>query len=199
MTTDTSSIAKKPMRNWNNTALIVVDVQNDFCPGGALAVKDGDQVVEPINAILEEARSSCAVIAFTQDAHPENTKHFKRWPKHCIVGTPGYDFHPNLKYSAEDEIIEKGMGSIDDGYSAFEGYTRDGVAFKNWLECNYIKKLVVVGLATDYCVSATALDGVVNGFDVTVILSATRAVNLNPNDEADAVCEMYNLGVEIEP
>ncbi len=180
-------------------ALLVVDVQNDFCPGGSLAVKDGDKVVEPINKMIAFAKANGWLIFFSRDWHPEVTSHFAKdggiWPVHCVQNTHGAEFHPNLKVSGF--VISKGMRNGENAYSAFDGNC-NGVSLlmlaKSYI--NYgVEEFYVAGLATDYCVKATALDAVKQGFKVKLLLDGCRAVDLKPGDGQAATNEMKAAGV----
>ena len=173
-------------------ALIVVDVQNDFCPGGALAVPDGDAVVEPINAMAREA----PLVVATRDWHPADHGSFADqggvWPVHCVSGTPGAELHPGLDAGALDVVVDKGQAPDQEGYSGFEG---TGLA--RVLRDQGVDAVDVVGLALDYCVKATALDAKREGFDVTVHRGATRAVDVTPGDGERAVDELRAAGVSV--
>jgi nicotinamidase/pyrazinamidase len=168
-------------------ALLIVDVQNDFCPGGALAVNDGDKIVPIINQIQDKFD----FVISSQDWHPANTVHFEKWPPHCIAGTFGADFHPNLITDKIDLKLLKGTGNKDDGYSAFEA---TNVSLIDYLRKNQIQDLYVCGLATDYCVKATVLDAIENGFHTYVITDAVAAVNVEKGDDRKALNEMYLKG-----
>ena len=171
-------------------ALLIVDVQNDFCPGGALAVPEGNQVVLIINQLINQFD----IVIASKDWHPDDTIHFDHWPVHCVANSPGADFHPDLNQNSIDQIIYKGTGNQDDGYSAFEATNVD---LANWLKGKGVQELTVVGLATDYCVKASAIDAINHGLKVTVIREAVRAVNLEPNDGKRSLEEMKQAGVEI--
>ncbi len=171
-------------------ALFIVDVQNDFLPGGALAVKNGDEVIAPINRLMKHFD----MVLASKDWHPARTVHFDKWPVHCVRGTEGAAFPRDLNISSIRKIFLKGTGNTDDGYSAFEATNED---LESFLKINGIKKLYVVGLATDYCVKATALDAAGKGFEVYVVREAVRAVNLHPDDETNAFMEMKEAGVKI--
>jgi nicotinamidase/pyrazinamidase len=168
-------------------ALLIVDVQNDFCPGGSLAVSDGDKIVSIINQIEDKFD----FVISSQDWHPAATVHFEKWPPHCIAGTFGADFHPNLITDKIDLKLLKGTGNKDDGYSAFEA---TNVSLIDYLRKNQIKDLYVCGLATDYCVKATVLDAIENGFHTYVITDAVAAVNVEKGDDRKALNEMYLKG-----
>lgn len=177
-------------------ALIVVDVQNDFCPGGALAVTDGDKVVDPINELSKQFEADGLPIIFTRDWHPANHLSFKEnggiWPPHCIAGTPGAAFHPNLYFPSVAFLVSKATEPDMEAYSGFQG---TGLA--SWLRQIDVDELVVAGLATDYCVKNTVIDAIKLGFKVTVSLNAIKAVNVNPTDGEAAINEMKSLGVQI--
>ncbi|MEA4916167.1 isochorismatase family protein [Proteiniphilum sp.] len=168
-------------------ALLIVDVQNDFCPGGALAVKDGDKIVSVINGIMDKFD----LIISSQDWHPQETVHFEKWPIHCVAGTAGAEFHPDLENNKIDLKLLKGTGNKDDGYSAFEATSASLTGF---LHENNIESLYVCGLATDYCVKASAIDAVEQGFHTYVITDAIGAVNAQPGDDEKAIHEMYSKG-----
>ena len=171
-------------------ALIVVDVQNDFCPGGALAVPDGDSVIEPLNWLM---RQHDLVIA-TRDWHPEDHGSFEEqggpWPPHCVQDTRGAQLRAQLDQSAIDEVVDKGQEPDADGYSGFEGTELDRI-----LREQEISEVHVGGLALDYCVKTTALDAVKAGFPVTVHLGATRAIDAKDGERA--VEELRAAGVEV--
>lgn len=183
-------------------ALLIVDVQNDFCPGGALPVTDGDKVVEPINKMIEYAHKNGWLVVASRDWHPRVTSHFKdyggRWPVHCVQNTKGAEFHPDLKYT--DIIISKGFLKDEDAYSGFDGFltlrdeTISRESMQEFLKRIFITEVYICGLATDYCVKATALDAIKHGFKTTVVLDACRAVNINPEDGDKAVEEMDKAG-----
>lgn len=183
-------------------ALLIVDVQNDFCPGGALAVTNGDKVVSPLNVMLILADRRNWLVVASRDWHPAVTKHFKDyggiWPTHCVQNTPGAAFHPNLAVVADkDTIISKATQPDEDGYSAFEGKTKDGKNLTDVLKECKIDEIYIGGLATDYCVKASAVDAVKNGFKTFLLLDACRAVNVQPNDGNRALEVMKNVGVII--
>ncbi|HLI97440.1 MAG TPA: nicotinamidase [Candidatus Baltobacteraceae bacterium] len=171
-------------------ALVVVDVQNDFLPGGALAVADGNRVFEPINRVM---RRFSYVVA-TRDWHPRVHPHFEEhggpWPYHCVQGTPGAEFSPKLDLRHVDEVLSKGMHAHSHGYSGFDGTNLD-----ERLRERNVRRVFVCGLATDYCVKATAIEAVQHGFEVTVLTDAIAAVNVKCTDEADALSEMAQHGV----
>lgn len=175
-----------------HTALVVVDVQNDFCPGGALAVKDGDKIIPVLNKYIEKFRTAGAPIIFTRDWHPPDHSSFKQqgglWPPHCIQNTHGALFHPKLVVPADAEIVSK-ADKKDEAYSFFQG---TDLATK--LRQRGIRRLLVGGLATDYCVKETVLDGLEGGFEVYHLDDASKGVNLKPDDSERALKEMIAKG-----
>jgi nicotinamidase/pyrazinamidase len=177
-----------------NKALIIVDVQNDFLPGGALGVTDGDEVLPVIQGLID--RDEWTSIVVTRDFHPEQTKHFEKWPVHCVQGTPGALIHEPFREAA-DTIITKGTSTEDDGYSGFEGTDQDDTPLDDVLGLAGVREVVVVGLALDYCVKATALDAVKCGYHVTVPLNATRPVEWPT--AATSIYEMQQANVNIVP
>ena len=189
----------------DKTALIVVDVQNDFAhPNGSLYVAEGEAVVPTINREVVQALAARAGVFYTQDWHPPSTPHFKKdggiWPVHCVQDTWGASFHPDLQIRGE--VVRKGTGG-EDGYSGFtvrdprSGYEQQ-TPLESRLRERGIERVVVVGLATDYCVKATAIDAVSKGFQTTALGGAMRAVNLEPGDGDRALAEMQQAGVRIE-
>lgn len=173
-------------------ALIVVDVQNDFCPGGALAVAQGDAVLAPVNRLAEKAQF---VIA-TRDWHPAKHGSFAsaggRWPAHCVAGTPGAELHPGIDLRNVDLVLDKGTHPERDGYSAFED-----TGLEQLLHDRDVDTVRVAGLALDYCVKATALDAKRAGFDVIVHLGAARAVEASPGDADRAVAQLRDSGINV--
>ncbi|MCC7369352.1 MAG: bifunctional nicotinamidase/pyrazinamidase [Chloroflexi bacterium] len=184
-----------------DSALVIIDVQNDFCPGGSLPVADGDKVVPVINAYAEAfAKAGCLVVA-DRDWHPSDTSHFATnggaWPVHCVQDTPGAAYHPDLKLPAGAVHIRKGMRNDEDAYSGFEGRDGDGTLLASILEQHGVKTIYVGGLATDYCVRATVLDGLKAGFQVKLIQDGCRAVNIQPTDGEAAIREMAEAGAAL--
>jgi nicotinamidase/pyrazinamidase len=183
------------MKTGNKRALIVVDVQNDFCPGGALAVARGDEVVAPLNRLIEEFLERGEPVFKSRDWHPAKTKHFAdyggTWPIHCVQNTPGAEFHPQLIDDMHIRVVSKGLGD-EDSYSAF-----DGTDLALQLRRLGVEEVWVGGLATDYCVKNTVLDGLKEGFRVKALEDAMRAVELNPGDGERAIAEMRDAGAEI--
>jgi nicotinamidase/pyrazinamidase len=188
------------------SALIVVDVQNDFAdPDGNLAVAGGDRLLPRINREIRRATEASAVVVATQDWHPESTPHFAKdggiWPVHCVAGTWGAELHPALEISDAAPRVRKGSLG-EDGYSGFT--MRDpttGETTSTELDAllreRGVDHLVVIGLATDYCVQATATDGARLGYDTTVLIDACAAVNVNAGDDARALDAMRDAGVTI--
>lgn len=170
-------------------ALLVVDVQKDFCSGGALAVPEGDSVVPVINALMKQYD----VVVASKDWHPENSNHFKKWPRHCVQNTPGAEFHPELNAQKIQQVFLTGTDPDEDGYSAFDATNLD---LENYLRERKVDELHVCGLATDYCVRASALDAQQRGFKVFVIEDAVKGVNVVQGDAERAVEEMKQKGVQ---
>ncbi|MDA0352561.1 MAG: isochorismatase family protein [Chloroflexi bacterium] len=187
------------------TALIVVDVQNDFAdPAGRLYVSGGEYVVPRINEEIERARDAAATVFYTQDWHPPHTPHFADdggiWPVHCVRGTWGAAFHPDL--TVEGEIVRKGTEG-EDGYSGFsvrdpESGEESPTVLQGLVAAQAIERIVVVGLATDYCVKETVLDACRLGFATTVRFDAIAAVDLEDGDGAQALAAMREAGAHIE-
>jgi nicotinamidase/pyrazinamidase len=177
-------------------ALIVVDVQNDFCPGGSLAVAHGDEVVAPLNKLIGEFLDRDEPVYKTRDWHPPKTKHFQAfggvWPVHCVRETHGSEFHQDLSDDPRATIVSKGMDESADGYSGF-----DGTNLAQLLREEGVNEVWVGGLATDYCVKHTVLDALREGFEVKALADAMRAVNVNPDDGAKAIDEMREAGAKI--
>lgn len=177
-----------------HTALIVVDVQNDFCPGGALAVPDGDKIIPALNEYIRKFSNSGALIIFTRDWHPPDHSSFKSqggaWPSHCIQNSEGAKFHKNLMMPDNAEIVSKAYEK-DEAYSFFRG---TDLAEK--LHQRGIGRLLVGGLATDYCVKETVLDGLQHGFEVYHLDDASRGVNVNRDDSELALREMLSRGAK---
>lgn len=173
--------------------LIAVDLQNDFCRGGALAVPDGDAVIAPLNELAGEVD----FVVATRDWHPPDHSSFVTqggpWPVHCVQGTPGAELHPDFDQTPVDLVVDAGRRRDLPGYSAFEDTDLESV-----LREHQVDDLYIGGLALDYCVKATALDARWHGFHVVLHLVATRAVEVNPGDGERAVEELRTAGVEIE-
>lgn len=179
-------------------ALIVVDVQNDFCPGGALAVPEGDAVMPVLNAYLARAAAAGIPIFASRDWHPPRTGHFAAfggpWPEHCVQGTSGAAFHPDLQLPASAQIVTKGDSEQDAGYSAFDGALPDGRDLATALHAAGVTRVFVGGLATDYCVRATVLGARDAGFAAIWLRDASRPVEVQPGDGERAALEMLAAG-----
>ncbi|MBN1868972.1 MAG: bifunctional nicotinamidase/pyrazinamidase [Candidatus Omnitrophica bacterium] len=181
-------------------ALIIVDVQNDFCPSGALAVTDGDAVVPVLNKYIEIFTKNDWPIIATRDWHPSKTKHFKTfgglWPEHCVENTQGAAFHPALQLPPSAIIISKGIDPEKDGYSAFEAVNQQGQDLLTILKRMGIKELYIGGLATDYCVKETTLEAL-GKFKVILLEDGIKGVNLKADDSTRAIKEMVAGGAQI--
>jgi len=179
-------------------ALVVVDVQNDFCPGGSLAVPHGDEVVPTLNQAIRKFNAAGAPIFASRDWHPQKTKQFKEyggvWPPHCVQGTRGAEFHPDLELPRDGIVVSKGMDPDTDSYSAFQAEDENGMPFSAALGEKGAQRLFVGGLATDYCVKATVLDALREGFEVIVLEDAIGAVDVSPGDGDTAIAEMKAHG-----
>ena len=183
-----------------NYALLIVDVQNDFCPDGKLAVPEGDIIVPVLNKYISLfVRNRWPVFA-SRDWHPKKSAHFKafggQWPEHCIKDSPGAKFHPVLRLPPDAIILSKGMDPDKDSYSAFQAVDSRGNEFPHLLKTFAIKELFVGGLATDYCVKWSVLDALKFGFKVMLLTDAIRGVDLKPKDSEAAIEEMVNLGAK---
>jgi nicotinamidase/pyrazinamidase len=196
-------------------ALIIVDVQNDFCEGGALAVPGANEIIPYINLLTKENQYDQIVL--TQDWHPANHKSFASnngrqvgetiilneipqfmWPDHCIQGTKGAEFHPDLDRSKVTHIIQKGKNEVVDSYSAFQDnnhFMKTGL--DDFLKFHEIQLLEIVGLATDYCVKFTCQDAVSNGYITCLHFNGTRAVNAKPENGKNAIYDMIEKGVTV--
>lgn len=194
-------------------ALIIVDVQNDFCEGGALAVPEAKEIIPYINLLMEENHYDQIVL--TQDWHPADHKSFASnngknvgetiilngvpqfmWPDHCVQGSNGAKFHPDLNISKVNHTVQKGTNSLIDSYSGFQDnnhFMKTGL--DDYLKYHDIQLVEIVGLALDYCVKFTALDAVANGYVTCVHFNGTKAVNVKPDNGRDAIYEMIQKGV----
>jgi len=177
-------------------ALIVVDLQRDFLPGGALGVPDGDGVIEPLNRAIEAFEQAGRPVYCSRDWHPPDHCSFKAqggpWPPHCVAGTAGAAFAPKLRVPEDATVISKATTPGRDAYSAFQGTT-----LAKQLQAGGIRRVFVGGLATDYCVKATALDAIKHGFEVELLGEAVRAVEVEPGDGRRAIEEMLQQGVHL--
>ena len=185
------------MTRFPDSALVLVDIQNDFCPGGALAVAEGDETVGVANRLMPHF----PLIISTQDWHPSNHISFRArggpWPPHCVQGTEGANLHPALNRTPIDHYFFKASSVDNDAYSEFEGTNDMGRSLDEVLRSSDVKRLYVAGLATDYCVRATVLDGVSRGYQVYVCTDGVRAVNVDPLDGEKALREMSAAGVQL--
>ena len=194
-------------------ALIVIDVQNDFCPGGSLAVIGGDEVIDPINALLDDA----SIVVLSQDWHPVDHTSFAKnhpgktpfteiempygpqtlWPNHCVQGTAGAEFHKRLNTDRADAIIRKGMNPAIDSYSTFfENDRKTPTGLMGFLRERDVKSLLLVGLATDFCVAFSAMDAAANGFDVKIKMDACRGID-NAGSMETALAALRKAGVQL--
>ncbi|MCL2150731.1 MAG: bifunctional nicotinamidase/pyrazinamidase [Coriobacteriia bacterium] len=198
-------------------ALILVDIQNDFCPGGALAVKDGDEVVAVANRLAYEFIATGDVVVATRDVHPANHGSFASvqgvdvgnvgllggvsqvfWPDHCVEGTFGAEYHSDLNTALIDKEFTKGRDKNIDSYSGFydnDHKTATGLA--DYLHEQSVTEVTIVGLATDYCVAATARDALAEGFLTSVVAAGCRAVDINPGDGERALAALREIGVRV--
>jgi nicotinamidase/pyrazinamidase len=182
-------------------ALVIVDVQNDFCPGGALGVQDGDRIVPVLNKYIEKFAQAGLPIFFTRDWHPPRTTHFitdgGSWPPHCVQGSHGAEFHPKLQLGSHTVVLSKGMAVDEDSYSGFDAIDSRGLSLGEVLRQSGINRVYLAGLATDYCVKHTALDGLKQGFQVVLLQDGIAGVNLQPKDSDRAVEAMLKAGVAV--
>jgi len=183
-------------------ALIIVDVQNDFCEGGSLAVAGGAAVARSISALLASGDHGYDHVVATKDYHIDPGSHFanepdyvRSWPVHCVAGSPGAEFHPDLASEPIEAVFRKGAHAA--AYSGFEGLDDYGTPLADWLRARDVDVVDVVGIATDYCVRATAADAAANGFRTRVLLGLTAGVA--PGTTAEAITELHDTGVEISP
>jgi nicotinamidase/pyrazinamidase len=186
---------KKDFSVGKTDALIVVDLQNDFCPGGALPVPRGDEVIPALNDYIQIFKKANTHIFATRDWHPPDHMSFKAqggpWPPHCVQNTEGAKFHPDLKLPRDTAIVSKAMDPLKEAYSGF-----DGTELANALRKQGVARVFVGGLATDYCVKNTVLDARKLGFEVVLLLDAVRGINVKPGDVAKAVAKMIESDAE---
>ena len=184
-----------------NAALLIVDVQNDFCPGGALQITGGDRVVEPIYRAARLFADAGLPVLASRDWHPPDTRHFREfggvWPVHCVQGTAGAAFHPDLRLPEGTIVLSKGINPELDGYSAFEGVAADGRLLAELLCDLQVRRLYICGLATDYCVLCTAREALRSGLEVTVLTDAVAGVDIVPGASAAAIEEMARAGAQL--
>ncbi len=174
----------------------MVDVQRDFCPGGALAVKDGDRVVPKLNRVVEAFLRASLPVFFVRDWHPQNHMSFKDhggiWPPHCVKGTPGAEFHPRLKVPRGAVVISKGTKACSEAYSGFQGTN-----LKKRLKETGLREIFLGGLTTDYCVKETSLDALEAGLKVNVLRDCIKGVNLRADDSELALREIVVRGAKL--
>ncbi|RNL84527.1 isochorismatase family protein [Halostreptopolyspora alba] len=185
-------------------ALIVVDVQNDFCEGGSMGVTGGADVASAVSGFIERRRGDYSYVVATRDHHIDPGSHFSdqpdfvnSWPRHCVVGTSGAEFHPHFDASVVDAIFSKGEYTA--AYSGFEGATPDGSPLADWLRQRGVTEVDLVGIATDHCVRATALDAAAAGFDTRVLLGLTAGVSRETVDSALEQLRGAEVALEGEP
>jgi nicotinamidase/pyrazinamidase len=183
-------------------ALIIVDMQNDFCEGGSLAVAGGSAVAHGINSLLASPDHGYAHVVATKDYHIDPGSHFSdhpdyaaSWPPHCVAGSAGADFHPDLDARPVEAVFHKGANTA--AYSGFEGTDEAGTPLADWLRAHDVDQVDVVGIATDYCVRATAADATTAGFGTRVLLGLTAGVD--PGTTADAIAALRAAGVDVIP
>jgi len=183
-------------------ALIIVDVQNDFCEGGSLAVAGGSAVARSISSLLASPGHGYDHVVATKDYHIDPGGHFANepdyansWPPHCVAGTPGSEFHPDLDTTPIEATFRKGAHAA--AYSGFEGADDDGTPLAGWLRAHGVDDVDVVGIATDYCVRATAADAAAAGFGARVLLGLTAGVA--PGSTAEAIGALQDAGVQVTP
>jgi len=204
-------------RTMTKRALLLVDIQNDFCAGGALAVPEGDSTVDVANALIDWCKARGDAVVASMDWHPADHGSFASqhnvepytqgrldslpqtfWPDHCVQDTEGAELHPLLKHKAIDAVFHKGENPQIDSYSAFfDNGHKQKTQLDEWLRHHEISTLIVVGLATDYCVKFTVLDALSLGYSVNVITDGCRGVNLNPQDSAQAFMNMSAAGATL--
>lgn len=182
-------------------ALLIVDVQNDFCPGGAIPVPDGDSIIPRINRAASLFHRRSLPIVASRDWHPRETRHFKEfggaWPPHCVQGTKGARFHPDLRLPEGTIVVSKGMDPEEDSYSAFQAVTSAGRDLESVLRDRDVEEVLIVGLATDYCVRASAIDAIKRGFGVRVLRDMVKGVDVKPGDSATALRELRGYGAGV--
>ncbi|WP_159518101.1 nicotinamidase [Sunxiuqinia indica] len=171
-------------------ALLIVDLQNDFLPGGALPAPQGNQIIPVINQLMNQF----SLVIASRDWHPKDTVHFDKWPVHCVAETKGADFPAQLDQSNIEQVVQKGTKDSDDGYSAFEA---TNLNLDNYLKKNQVSELFICGLTTEYCVKTTVLDALKLGYKTVVIKNAVAGVHAQPGDEDRAWEEMKNQGATL--
>ncbi len=179
-------------------ALLVVDIQNDFCPGGALGVQEGHTIIPILNRCIRYFEEENLPIFVTRDWHPKITTHFSQfggeWPEHCIAGSEGAQFHPSLELPKDAFVLSKGMDSETDSYSASQATDISGTLLPDLLKKHGVEEIYVAGLATDYCVKYSVLDALKEGLKVFVLTDAIAGVDRRPEDSRKALEEMVSNG-----
>ncbi|MFL6214177.1 MAG: bifunctional nicotinamidase/pyrazinamidase [Blastocatellia bacterium] len=182
---------------FNDAALILVDMQNDFCPGGALAVAEGDQVIAVANRLMPHF----PLVISTLDWHPANHVSFREqggpWPPHCVQHTFGAELHPALNLEHINHTFRKASIAERDAYSEFEGVDDEGRSLDEYLKSRGVRRVYIAGLATDYCVRATTMDALRLGYETSVVTDGVRAVNVQPDDGDAALAEMREQGARL--
>jgi len=194
-------MADAAVQTFRREALIVVDVQRDFCPGGSLPAEGGERILSAVNRYLGEAHRLGLPVYASRDWHPAKTTHFKayggEWPPHCVQGTEGAQFHPRLELRADAIVISKGGDPARPGYSAFDGHTPAGRPLLADLRDRRIESLYIAGLTTEYCVKQTVLDARQAGLRVVVLTDAIAGIDAHPGDADRALAEMSSAGAEL--
>ncbi len=179
-------------------ALLIVDVQRDFTPGGALPAPDGDRIVPVLNEYARRFAARGLPVFASRDWHPPQTAHFLAfggpWPPHCVQNTEGAAFHPDLALPDGAHVVSKGMDPVDHGYSAFEAVLDDGRSLDRALADLAVRRLFVGGIATDYCVRASVLDAAIHGYVPVLLLDAIKGIDVEPGDVDRALDEMARAG-----
>ena len=182
-------------------AVLIVDLQVDFCPGGSLAVEQGDTIIPLINRYVELFHSQGVPVFASRDWHPPVSDHFSQfgglWPPHCIQDSAGAGFHPALRLPDDATVVSKGSDPHRDDYSAMQAVLTSGVTLAEQLKADGVTRLFMCGLATDYCVKWSALDALREGFEVTVLMDAIKGVELTPGDSVRALEEIVGAGGEL--
>ncbi|HEX7019571.1 MAG TPA: isochorismatase family protein [Gemmatimonadaceae bacterium] len=185
----------------SHRGLLVNDVQKDFCEGGALAVPGAEEIVRVINRYIELFAEHGLPVFVTRDWHPPETSHFTtlggKWPPHCVAGSDGAAFHPALSLPTGAIILSKGTRTDEDGYSAFEAHHPGPVLLRECLNSHGVETIYLAGIATDYCIRATALDGIGFGFTVVVLEDAVRGIDARAGDVREALDEMRRAGARL--
>lgn len=184
-----------------NSALLIIDVQNDFCPGGSLAVTGGDRVIAPLNRVAAAFAAAGLPVFATRDWHPPETSHFQAqggpWPVHCVRDSAGAAYHPDLRLPEGTVHLYKGVDEQRDGYSAFDGADQTGTLLESLLADRSVDHLSIGGLATDYCVRSSVLDALTRGLTVTVLTDAVAGVELRPGDSERSLNDMRVAGARL--